>query len=282
MTEPTTISTPLSEAPDGTPPATASPPARPPKRWDWKPKLRWFAAEIVVVVAGVLIALALNAWWGARADHAKEQTYLRQLVSDLEATERTLTLADSVEWRFGRATAKLQHAFYALERPPRDSLIAWIDEASWIRPTRPILGTAEALVATGDLGLIRDDSLRSAITAYLDDMRRLAAIHDDNTSVWFEHQRDLYRSVDRTAVAYWRYPPEDRDSLARVDPLWAYPLGPHRTPIPMTPDGFLNDRDAYAAVVGTLDMKRNLRSLRRLMREQVMDLRQQIEAELNR
>ena len=40
---------------------TSTSPAPRPPSWDWRPKLRWFAAEITVVVAGVLIALALNA-----------------------------------------------------------------------------------------------------------------------------------------------------------------------------------------------------------------------------
>ena len=37
------------------------PPASTPKRWDWRPQLRWFGAEFLVVVTGVLGALALNA-----------------------------------------------------------------------------------------------------------------------------------------------------------------------------------------------------------------------------
>ncbi|WP_412069194.1 hypothetical protein [Rubrivirga sp. IMCC43871] len=65
-----------------TPPPSGPPPTAPaarPRRWDWRPTLRWFAAEIVVVVAGVLIALALNAWWQGRQDHALETHTLREL-----------------------------------------------------------------------------------------------------------------------------------------------------------------------------------------------------------
>lgn len=83
------------------PPANDSPdpalPASPPRQWAWRPKLRWFAAEIVVVVAGVLIALALNAWWGARQDAAAERSYLALIGSydfnriDFPDREQTFT-----------------------------------------------------------------------------------------------------------------------------------------------------------------------------------------------
>jgi hypothetical protein len=51
--------------PSPTPPASVDPPPAPydsPKRWDWRPKARWFAAEYLIVVLGVLTAVALNAW----------------------------------------------------------------------------------------------------------------------------------------------------------------------------------------------------------------------------
>lgn len=46
------------------------------RRWEWRPKLRWFAAEILIVVCGVLIALALNAWWQGREQAREERRLL--------------------------------------------------------------------------------------------------------------------------------------------------------------------------------------------------------------
>ena len=59
-------------------------------RVDWRPKLRWFGAEILVVVTGVLIALAINAWWQGRQNSQREHAYLSEIRRDLIATETSL------------------------------------------------------------------------------------------------------------------------------------------------------------------------------------------------
>ena len=41
--------------------------------------LRWFAAEFLVVVAGILVALALQSWWNDRAARVQEQALLQRL-----------------------------------------------------------------------------------------------------------------------------------------------------------------------------------------------------------
>ena len=61
---------------------------------DWRAKARWFGAEYLIIVLGVLTAVGINAWWGDRQDAAKEQTYLRQLAADLAETERIVAERD--------------------------------------------------------------------------------------------------------------------------------------------------------------------------------------------
>lgn len=48
--------------------------------------LRWFFAEFLVVVAGILAAIALNGWYQGRADAASERDYLTFLSRDLQGT----------------------------------------------------------------------------------------------------------------------------------------------------------------------------------------------------
>ena len=67
-----------------------------------RPWARW-AGEFVVIVIGVLVALALDQWASTRADRVSEGEYLAALIADLETDARYLsevvtplvTLADS-------------------------------------------------------------------------------------------------------------------------------------------------------------------------------------------
>ena len=61
-----------------------------PKR-DWQRGLRWFAAEITIVVAGVLIALALNSCWQKRQDARAEQRLIMALLDEFSANRSRLT-----------------------------------------------------------------------------------------------------------------------------------------------------------------------------------------------
>ena len=42
------------------------------KKWEWRPKVRWFAAEYLIVVLGVLTAVGINAWWNEQERAAEE------------------------------------------------------------------------------------------------------------------------------------------------------------------------------------------------------------------
>ena len=136
-------------------------------RWNWRRALRWFAAEFLVVVTGVLVALALNSWWQGRQDAARERAYLLQLSADLETNEelaqRTL---DQMNERI-RQGAKLHDALRTPTLPPPDSLERWLRESLGPSPLYPRMGSVQALIETGDLNLIRDDALRTGITDYV-------------------------------------------------------------------------------------------------------------------
>lgn len=64
-------------------------------RQDWKARVLWFTGEFLVVVAGILVALTLNAWRGEKQKHQLEISYLSSLQTELE-TNRPL-LEDHIE-----------------------------------------------------------------------------------------------------------------------------------------------------------------------------------------
>lgn len=126
---------------------------------------RWFAAEFLVVVCGVLVALALNAYYQGRVEAQREAGYIQQLAADLRESEAVLerALAGNEAER-----AKLMQLLALFSREEAPSLEAFRELTTFsIRPVQPTLSTAQAVVETGDLNLISDDSLRSAIIQYV-------------------------------------------------------------------------------------------------------------------
>ena len=245
----------------------------------------WFAValEVVIVVVGVVIGFQVTAWGQARADAATERGYLRQVSADLAETERAMADADDGARHVERAIYRLNRAFYTPDRPPRDSLLVWIGNAAFGAPRRPVLGTVEALVATGDLALISTDSLRSALTEYLEDARA-----EIDTQARFEQTRAsaeerLRRRVDFSAPIKAVLSPEQIEGALGV-PLeeTAYFDGPRRSPLPFDVDRFLSDGEARHATEQLVLGTQNLRRGRGRMRRDAAALRAMVDAELNR
>jgi hypothetical protein len=261
------------------------PPAAPARRarladWGWS-RVRWLAAELTVVAAGILIALAVQSRVDERDDRDSEREYLLQLQADLRETERAVMRGDSVHRTADRAGAMLLHAFFTAERPPRDSLLLWAVRASSYEAPRPVLGTAEALVSTGDLALVRDHGLRFAVTAYLEESRTLTAEQFAVEEVWVRAAQQLRRALDFSEGLELMQGPRV-DSLARANPLSYLPAGPRRRPFPVDAETFLSNRDAYDGVADMYWGKWNMAQLHASMLQDARELRARVEAALKK
>lgn len=264
-------------------PPRAAPPQRVRARsrlaeWGWE-RIRWLAAELTIVVAGILIALAIQSRVDGRADRAREREYLRQLRADLLETERQLTRIDSIHSASDRAGVMLLHAFFAPQRPPRDSVLVWALHATWYEPTRPVTGTAEALVATGDLSLLQDYGLRAAVTAYLSENRVLTQEQLAAEEAWTRSWQQLSSALD-FSEGLELLVRSRADSLAAASPMFYLPAGRRRRPFPVDVDAFLGSHDAYDAVANMYWGKRNMAQFRATMLQSARALRARVEAAL--
>lgn len=238
------------------------------------PGVRWQSAlrEFVLIVAGVLVALAAQAWWQSRDDRALERVYLHQLRADLTETERIIAQADTSMAPVSQALNALQYSFGEPHRPPRDSVFALMRTGvgGWDR-IRPVLGTAEAMIATGDLSLIRDDDLRNAIVGYVEEQRSEMAAY---RYAW-EGAREAWiafaASVDPREMALYRMSEGKRDSV--LQNVW-------RPPFPLDLEAFYGDRDAYGVITHLWNWAGVHAQNRRRLRENAASLREEIEGQL--
>jgi hypothetical protein len=203
----------------------------------WRPSIRWFFAELLVVITGILIALAAQSWWQNRGNENAERAYLEQLLADTRENEELLTrriTADSTaRHRAGRMAAILRER---LPLPPQDTMAVLARLGSTTFSL--ITATYDGLIATGDIKLLRNDSLRTA-TLYLG-----TQIHRSSAGVNGNVER-LGRSIELRTSRF----------LAHVQPL--------RTLVPDSLDELDIDwwkRVDYAALQGDTDVMQAFQS----------------------
>lgn len=161
------------------------------------------AAELVLVVAGVLIALAVDSWRGDRNDRERERAYLRQLLADARETELRLERSIAEDSVTSANVARLLEAARTFHRaadpagavPAADSVRTWAVTAyaSFV----PLTGTYATLMQSDGLRLLRNDSLRFHIIAY-------AATVTSSQEVLRHTEAQTWRNTERADLGWWR------------------------------------------------------------------------------
>ena len=138
----------------------------------WRTRARWFAAEFLVIVTGVLVALALNALYQRRENGRNETTYLALLDRDIGHSIRQLEEKISFEAaqvRDGMA------AYRSLSGPAGSENRALVSASLAKLVDRRTMVLREAtyqdLLSTGNLRLIRNRQLRDRIVDYYETTR---------------------------------------------------------------------------------------------------------------
>lgn len=152
-------------------------------------KQEWTAValDFVIVVAGILIAFQITQWNAERADRKKEALYLSELLDDLNADLGEInSIKRTAEIRMGALEAILARVGIEPRRTlTYDGRTVTFDEPPPFHSDDPYEGntqltntpeldgsreTFQALISTGDLGLIRNRELARQIQTYYADM----------------------------------------------------------------------------------------------------------------
>ncbi len=131
---------------------------------------RRVVAEFAVIVAGVLVALAVDEWAQSQRDERAEVTYVQRLIQDVQADTAELSGA-LVRGR--EKDARLRRLMSLTEgelaRPEKLSMVAEDLQRSqgwgWEYPTARTV-TLDEILSIGALDLVRDPDVRRAINDY--------------------------------------------------------------------------------------------------------------------
>lgn len=166
------------------------------RRWDWRPKVRWFAAEILVIVAGVLIALALNAWWQQRQQNQEEQRLLSGLLDEFVSNEDRLgdILAFHRDLK-ETASILLAESAKATSLISADSVDQLLADVSWWASYITLESTVmDAAVLDGQLSLIQSNSLRRLLATWRSSVESALAM----SSQEFAHHSETWLPLLRS------------------------------------------------------------------------------------
>lgn len=152
-------------------------------------QMRWAQVmiELLLLVLGILIALAVDDWVQSRRDARTERDYLQLLVRDLERDDEILKefigfeelqVNDGVEaYRALRST---------VEPADREAVAAKLSRLTSRRTLRLVRATYTDLVSTGNLRLISNPALRDRVVKYYEESDRRIAIVDRNNQFFVD------------------------------------------------------------------------------------------------
>jgi hypothetical protein len=149
--------------------------------------LRWFLAEFLVVVAGVFIAMLLNAWYQDRTDTQSRLQYLTLLSRDLRDSIQSMDEAMKFE-EMQAADAVLLYRALSAPKLPADTrpLSTAVSHLSQRRTMLLKSTTYDDLVNTGHFHLIDNAALRDQIADFYQQTSLEFEIINKNNTVFVD------------------------------------------------------------------------------------------------
>lgn len=134
----------------------------------WRPTPHWYFAEILVVVVGVIIALAANAWWEGWREDEIEREVLQAVQQELTRNHAVLKdVLSQMEECLDRTDRFLRMSPGALGDMPANTGLSWVRALSCRRTFDPTLEAAMALGGAPGLDSVEDLMIRTAVASWV-------------------------------------------------------------------------------------------------------------------
>ncbi|WNC72740.1 hypothetical protein RGQ13_01800 [Thalassotalea psychrophila] len=126
----------------------------------------WGAAiiDFIVVVSGIFVAIQVNSWNDGLVNKQKEKVILEQLYSDFSSNVESISSMATFHQN------KAEELDYVIDMVATDNIDSASDRARnalmsmfQMPPISASMGTYKSLIATGDIGLIQDQQLKTLL-----------------------------------------------------------------------------------------------------------------------
>ncbi len=171
--------------------------------------LKYAFGEIVLVVIGILIALAISNWNENRKNMAQTNDFIERLVKEIEININNVDRAIQLESNHIAASKSILDMFHKerknIKSRTLDSLMIIIYQSTSVEINT---GTFTEGLNTGKIGSIASDKLRSALyslTTLIDDTRRLELLNTNDLNgpfTQFLYPNYNYRNMDDNFSEY--------------------------------------------------------------------------------
>lgn len=142
--------------------------------------LKYALGEIILVVLGILIAMQINNWNNDRLNGIKEKAALKDLHEELiinknriQEKQEARIIAKANINEYLKKSAKREVSFEEFEKMYNSNI--------FIGMTNPSYGVINTLISSGDINLIRNDSLKYLLTDWKDQAGNLL---ENETILW--------------------------------------------------------------------------------------------------
>ena len=153
-------------------------------------RLLFFAAELILIVAGVLIALAIDEWVNDARDRRTETLYLQLLARDLDEIRQRLDEQLAFEQNMMDISSRAYAALGVADPPQNQAELGRLLGSLGTRKTLSLTSaTYKEMVDSGQLQLIDNPELRDTIIRYFTRMELVERIVDKNNAVFVD---DIY------------------------------------------------------------------------------------------
>ena len=130
---------------------------------------KYALGEIILVMAGILLALQVNNWNEERKNRIKEEAILKELHKDFQKNLEEFLPVKQNQFNTLKSGQIVFRNLKKLHNPQsRDSVFKYAIGMFGGYPYHPSNGVVESLISTGDINLIKNDSLRNYLVSWKD------------------------------------------------------------------------------------------------------------------